>query len=445
MSESPLIYKQIARIARRNVLRNWRHSVATLLAISAGFMAIALLDGFTTSLDELASDSARKRGMFGDVVIAQKGANAAGFQDQWNHALNVEEQNFLKDFLKNDGDVKVYVRSLNVFGVAAAGDQSAVFVGTGIDLKEGAQMRGEKYAWSAIAGVPLEQVSEPSLALGMGLAHILGCDSTYKGKDFILPEGGLKAEERPFKCKVPSVTLSVSTESGQANVASYPTASITDNLVRELNRRAVAMDLVSVQQLLDTDKISAVNVELKEKVDANAFIQKLREASLAKGYQFEILHWYEHPAATQVLKSIQLQHTVRNIFLSVVVFIVIMSVTNTMMKSVNERIREIGTLRSIGFFRRHLIVMFSIEGMYLSLFACVVGLLLVLFSSQMISLADIRFSAGLLTTPISMRITWVPQSWLISAFILTGLATLTATLASRRAANMVVADAMRHL
>jgi ABC-type antimicrobial peptide transport system permease subunit len=174
-------------------------------------------------------------------------------------------------------------------------------------------------------------------------------------------------------------------------------------------------------------------------------MQKLREASTAKGYKFEIFHWYEHPAATQVLKSIQLQHTVRNIFLSVVVFIVIMSVTNTMMKSVNERIREIGTLRSIGFLRRHLIVMFSIEGMYLSLFACIVGLLLVVFSSQMISLADIRFSAGLLTTPVSMRVAWVPQSWVISAFILTGLATLTATLASRRAANMVVADAMRHL
>jgi len=145
----------------------------------------------------------------------------------------------------------------------------------------------------------------------------------------------------------------------------------------------------------------------------------------------------------QIVRGLNLQHTIRNIFLAVVVFIVIMAVTNTMMKAVKERTREIGTLRSIGFLRRHIVAMFSLEGLYLSFFACLGGLGLTFVLRELIHLAEIKFNAGLMTIPVSIRVMSLPVTWAATGLLMVVLATLTANLASRRAASMIIADAMR--
>jgi len=129
----------------------------------------------------------------------------------------------------------------------------------------------------------------------------------------------------------------------------------------------------------------------------------------------------------------------------IVVAICVMSVANTMMKSVNERIREIGTLRSLGFFKSHLVFVFSAEGMILSFIACWFGLALTLVASFAIGKIGLTYKAGILSIPIVLRVKYVPEAWLVSAFVLMILATATAWICSKRASSMVIADAMRHV
>lgn len=445
MSNAPLVIRQITRIARRNVGRNWRHSLATLLAIASGFMAISLLDGFLSFLKTTTVEGVTKRSMYGQVVIHQHGATAAGYQDQWAHSLNVEEQRFLLDFIKSDADTAHYSRFLNMYGVATAGDQSGVFAGFGYDTKEGAAIRGENWSWTAVAGQPLDKANEPSISLGMGLAHILGCEAQENDGNFVRADASFEPATRPFTCKEPNVTLSVSTEGAQANIAALPVVGIIDVMMREVNRRMVQMDLTTAQQLLDTDKISFISVELKRPSLAKNFIVRLNAAAKSRGYDFEIMEWNEVPVAQPVIKALRLQEVVNHVFMSIVVFIVVMSIANTMMKAVNERTREIGTLRSLGFLRNHLILMFSLEGMFLALLACGVGLGMTLVASQLIQLVNIKFDGGMLSFPLTLTVNWVPLSWVANAILLTVLATVTACLASRRACGMVIADAMRHV
>jgi putative ABC transport system permease protein len=149
--------------------------------------------------------------------------------------------------------------------------------------------------------------------------------------------------------------------------------------------------------------------------------------------------------AAYVSSGLQILHVFRNLFMSIVVLIGVMSVANTMMKAVNERIREIGTLRSLGFLRRHLVYMFALEGAFLSLIACVVGLAMTLVLTFTIDHLGLTYRAGILSVPINLKVRYSVGAWIISAAVLSVLATGTAWFSSRRASRMVVADAMRHV
>jgi putative ABC transport system permease protein len=141
----------------------------------------------------------------------------------------------------------------------------------------------------------------------------------------------------------------------------------------------------------------------------------------------------------------ELLHVFRNLFMLIVVTIGVMSVANTMMKSVNERVREIGTLRSLGFLRRDLTLLFACEGGFLSLLACGVGLGLTFLIGTAISLSGIKFRAGVLSVPIQLAVAPAPGAWIISGAVLSLLATGTAWFCARRASRMVIADALRHV
>lgn len=443
---SPLaFYSMLVRLAWRNVIRNWRHSLATTAAIASGFTAVSLFDGFIAELDVRNADGFRARGMMGDVVIQKEGAQIHMDEDFWAYTLDKTDQAFIEDFLRNDPDFDIRVRFLHITGLITAGKSNAVFIGNGYDIEEGAKMRGARWEWNTLAGKPLIKAAQPSVILGTGLGQRLDCESTYQGPSPILPEGNYIAEERPYTCANPRMALSATTEAAQVNAFELPVAGIYDAGFREVDQRSINIPLAEAQRLVDTDKISMVTLRLKPNRPLAPFIKRLKDNAGAKGIKLEVVPWHEHKTATYVRGGLKILHGFRDMFMIIVVTIGVMSVANTMMKSVNERIREIGTLRSLGFLRSQLVAMFSLEGMFLSFIACVVGLLATFGLTFVISALDIKYRAGILAMPISLIIVPAPKAWLFSTVTLSLLATGTAWFSSRRASRMVVADAMRHV
>ncbi len=439
------IYIQLTKLAWRNVLRNWRHSLATILAIASGFMAVSLFDGFIKELEDRNYDGYTTRGMLGHVLIQKKDAQNFGYDDQWLYSLNADEQKFLEDFFHQDPAFKTRVRFLNMSGLVTSGPHNAVFIGFGYDVKEGAEIRGPRWYWNTLAGVPLDEAKTPSVLLGQGLGRLIDCESTYKGPSIILEDGNYVPEKRPYECKNDRITLSATTEAAQVNAIDFPIVGLFDAGFREADKRAAHLALADAQRLLDTDKITMVAVQLKDDKTAPAFIDRLKKAAEVKGVKLDVLPWIEHSIAAYVQGGMQILGVFRNLFMVIVVTIGVMSVANTMMKSVNERTREIGTLRSLGFFRRHLVYMFAAEGMFLSFLACCVGLVMTIIMTSVIGHMGLTYRAGILSIPISLKVQYVPAAWIISAIILSLLATGTAWFCSRRATRLVIADAMRHV
>lgn len=446
MSEGSLsLYMKLLRLAWRNVVRNWRHSFATILAIASGFMAVSLFDGFLKELNERNLDGYTNRGMFGHVVIEHLGSQEHGAEDSWVYSLTADEQKFIESYLAQNPEVESRVRMLNMVGMISTANHNAVIMGIGYDLEDGAKMRGSRWAWNAYAGLPLNKAPKDSIALGVALGHLIDCETPVAQETFVLEDGDFVPEERPFKCAHDRVMVSVTTEAAQVNAIDMPIAGFFDGGFREVDKRAVHMSLEDAWRLLDTDKLSLVTVKLRDIDQAKSFATKMQEAADKAGVAIDVLPWYEHRASAFVKGGIEILSTFRNLFMFIVVAICVMSVANTMMKSVNERIREIGTLRSLGFFRSHLVFVFSVEGMMLSFLACCFGLFLTLLATFLIGQLGFTYKAGILSIPIVLRVMLVPQAWIWSGLVLTLLATVTAWFCSRRASTMVIADAMRHV
>jgi len=358
--------------------------------------------------------------------------------------MDRKDQEFIEAYLQKEGGVKSRVRLLSVTGMISTPSHNAVMVGVGHDVKEGLEFRGDRWSWNTTAGKPLHMADPGSILTGGALGRLLDCNPDPT-PSFVLPDGNFVPEERSFKCRHNRVVVSATTETAQVNAIDMPIAGMVDGAFREIDKRMAHMSLEDAQRLLDTDKVTMITVMLKDPETASDFAEKMSSAANAKGLNLDILPWYKHTVAAYVLGGIDVLHVFRNLFMLIVVAIGVISVANTMMKSVNERTREIGTLRSLGFLQSQLVFIFSMEGLFLALLACLVGLGMTLVVTFLVGQLGLTYKAGILSIPIQLRIMLAPVAWTISAFVLTVLATGTAWICSRRASAMVIADAMRHV
>jgi putative ABC transport system permease protein len=89
--------------------------------------------------------------------------------------------------------------------------------------------------------------------------------------------------------------------------------------------------------------------------------------------------------------------------------------------------------------------MFAFEGVFLALLSCIFGVIFTILASLAINFSGITYKAGLLSAPIFLTVALNPVVWILNTLWLTVLAAGTAWLCSRKAAKMVIADAMRHV
>ena len=438
--------KRIAQIAWRNVVRNWRHSMASSLAILAGFTAVSLFDGFLIDLVRVNEEGYSMRGMQGDVLIQRKDAQYKLIEDSFAFALTKDEQDAVETIIRSDPDFDLRVRFLDVKGMISNGVNNAIFIGGSTDVEEGRQMRGDLWSWNAVAGLPFHESKEENAVLvGAGLGKMMDCVATEDITNIMRREGGYIPGDRPFKCLRPSLQLSASTEAAQVNALDLKVIGIVDGGFREQDKHWVILPLPLAQKLLDTDKVTTISVRLKKNSHIPEFVQRVKKQLLAKGLDLDVIPWKEHQVGAFMRGSMDITNTFRNLFMVIVVTICVLSVSNTMMKAVTERTREIGSLRSFGFHRQDITRMFTFEGVFLALLSCIAGISLTILGSVLINFSGITYKAGLLSAPIFLTVALNPTVWIVNTIWLTTLAAGTAWICSRKASRMVIADAMRHV
>ncbi|MBI5544474.1 MAG: ABC transporter permease [Deltaproteobacteria bacterium] len=328
-------------IVLRNVLRNRRRSLITAGAIVLGVCALVAVRGFTEGF-HAATMANMAEGRLGALVV--------------HHPRYLISQEQAPLDLDLPGDEAFLARIVAVPGVAAGTPRltftSAVNVGdetvfaqiSAVDPRR--ELATLKRAKDMLAeGRAIEGAGECLLGLELArtLRAKLGDTITFLSND---REGVLNGAEAKL-----------------VGLLSFKTAG---------DRRVAQLALPTADQLLRmngrvTEYAVAIDGDL-EGADLLAAQSRLQEAL---GAQARVSTWSE--IASWLTDMILFQRVMYAIIGLVLVVVVLTGIANTMLMSVLERVREIGTMMALGVRRRQIVGLFLAESALLGFLAGVVG------------------------------------------------------------------------
>jgi putative ABC transport system permease protein len=386
------------RMAWRNILRNSRKSGLAVLAVAACYFSLNLFQGYIQGTEAIFLDSYEKRSMFGDILIRRKGVHHFLSMDKGD-LLSAGEQGKLEALLKQSGQADLWVRFLRVDGTLSNGSAQTGFLGYGVDAEKGYEMRKPGWEWNAVAGDILRSDQAQEILLGQRLGLLLGCRASSTGR-FITGRGGYEAKARPFACASPKIQVSAVTLGGQANALELRVAGLVDSMFRELDLRFVYMPLKAAQRLSDTDRVSFYSLRLKQGVNRNNFLRNLNAAFQRGGLDLTAHSWQEDELGDFYRRTMDFLHLFRNFMVIVILGVALLSIFNTFFRNVQERTRETGVLRTLGYTVKQVRLLFLLETFFLALIGIGLGGSLALLTAAALNRLSVLYKIGLLTQPV---------------------------------------------
>lgn len=166
-----------------------------------------------------------------------------------------------------------------------------------------------------------------------------------------------------------AVTLVTNTADGGSDQAVFTIRGLYDTGVPQFDDTTVFLPLAKLQTFAATGaRASAIRVMLADRDRADEFAAVFRQSGL------QALTWRDLNAL--IMTSIQLSNAFLQGLYLIVLGVVAVVISNTLLMSVFERIREIGILSALGMKRRQILAMFLAEAGILGVVGVLVGQLI---------------------------------------------------------------------
>jgi putative ABC transport system permease protein len=410
-------------LALRNLFRNRRRSLFTILAIGLGFAAVNALGGFTAYIFTSLEDGYIYGQANGHLTIFKQGFLKEGKLDPTRYLLDEADAATIREVLGGHAEVVMATPQLHISGLLSNGEVSTVFVAGGRVPSEvrtiNSHSRGITGKVKLFTGKPLED----DIVFGVGLSNGL-------------------AEQLKLELDSTAVAMAP-TVSGQINALDAQILQVFDAPVEALEDKLMLVTLKFAQSLYDTASVDRVVVLLQNDGQTGPMRATLAQELAARGLKVEIKTWNE---LSTFYTKVKQMFDVIFLFTFLIVFtIVVMSVINTVGMAIMERTREIGTLRALGFKRRGIIGLFAVESMLLGFFGSLLGVVLTLITWSSIRILQPTWIPPQITRRVPLEVYLVPDYMLFSVVLLVFLSLLAASLPARKAARMEIVSALGHV
>lgn len=403
----------LSRIAFRNIFRNRRRSIITLSVVVFGIVGLILFGGYkAVTFHNLRESTIKNR--LGHLQIFKAGYAKAEAQKPLEYGLDDVEG--VRRVVQRDPRVDMTAAQISLMGLISNGDKSVTFLATAVEPKKDEAMSAQRIE----EGKNITDAEPDGVLLGRGLAESLHA----KTGDYL--------------------TVMTTTSSGALNAMDVRVAGIFITGVKEYDERAVKMPLAGAQQLLQTKKVERLLVFLKNTDDTAAAKATFAETLKKSGFAVEMKEWSE--LASFYHQVVALYNGIFG-FLGIVVFaIVILSVANTIMMSIFERTREIGTLMAIGTTRRRVWRMFLLEGLFIGILGAIAGIACGWSVAELINQARVMLPPPPGYTQ-GYRLTITPTMPILvtAAIVALTTSTLSAIVPAFKASRMKIVDALGHI
>jgi putative ABC transport system permease protein len=425
-------------MAWRNIWYAPRKSLLAILAVATCYFSLNLFQGYIHGAEAIFNDSYEKRNMLGDLILRRHGTQHFLVMDE-KDLLTREDQENITQFLDSDPEVELWMRFLRVNGTLGNGEAQTGFTGFGYDVQRGEQMRAPEWTWNAIAGYPLKD--EGHILLGQRLGVLLGCEAAAT-KRFITGKGGYDPAYRPYSCKNPKLQVAGITLNGQANATELEVTGLIDAMFRELDLRFAYLPLSAAQKLFDTDKVNFFALKVKPGVNPDAVARRLNEKFSGSG--LKAVSWKNDELGEFYRRTMDFLNLFRNFMVLVILGVALLSIFNTFFRNVQERVREIGVLRTLGFFHREVKVLFLLETLFLGLIGNFLGGALAILVSLFVNRVSLLYKIGLLTQPVPFLVYLSGFTFLWTFIVVICIALLAAWIPLKRAEKKSIVDSLTH-
>ena len=462
------------KLALRNLLRNRRRSLATLVAMSIGCAAILLFGGFSANINYEMHTRIVQRG--GHLQIQHRDFYLYGSGNPT--AYGIDDYTKIMEAIRNDEVLKkmvlVVTPSLQFGGIAGnyAASVSRTVIGNGFVAEDINGMRSwndfglrSKAPVSALQGTSLD-----SAVVGVGVARVLQLCEALKIERCPKPEkeqktdgkalpddiAQLSLQETPAVSGTPGggsprrIEVLVVNSKGAPNVTSLDVIRAEDQGVKELDEIAVIMHLAKIQQLVygkSAPKVTSIILQLRRS-DQIALATERLTPILAKFSAAQPLAIQDLRALNPFyVQTVQLFDTIFGFVFTLIGAIVLFTVGNTMNTAVVERTVEIGTLRAIGLRRAGIRQLFVTEGAVLGVCGAVLGVVLAFVVSAAINGMDILWIPPSTVEPVPLTILVAGETRMLvgTTIGLICIAIASAWWPAYRAAQLKVVEALRHV
>lgn len=410
------------RIALRNVFRNRRRTLLSLLLIALGTASLLVFKGYFDFIDWGMGLQAVDE--YGHLQIADA-RYWEGTAEGYEYLISKEKLDQILTILKSDPDFEDVTVRLTFTGLVGTDKKSSVFVATGVE--PGKEIAS--FASLLSEGNDLKPGDQNTVLLGVGLAKSLGIQ-----REDLHPANGLPG---------PPLVVMATSASGQYNARNLFAVGFLETGQPEVDSRIAAVPLAFAQSILNTQSVEKVIVQLKS-VQATEPAKKRIERALSEvGLNLTIKTWDD--LAIFRRQAVAWFGAIYR-FMSVAIFVLVFfSILEVMTMSFFERMREIGTIRAIGTKRSQVFGIFLSEGLFIGVIGGLIGLGLGWLVGWLVNRADLRYvpPGWSIEVPLGIRLVIANA---IVPFLTAAFSTVVSTLyPALRAARIRVVEALRYI
>ncbi len=331
-------------LAFRNVFRNRRRTSMTLVMVGGGVAGLLLVGGFFAYMLRGLRESTIHNGL-GHLQIF----NAEHFRRDEVHVLDTGIGNWQQVAAKTRSadHVRGVAPRVEFYGMLSNGVKSAVFMGSAVDPDIERSMGFSPYL-SAGRDLGGNANGEVEALIGTGVA-------------------------RSMSVKVgDGLTILAVTADGALNGIDVQIVGIVNTGYKEVDDRYLRITLPSAQRLLQTDRVTNLVVGLDATENTDRAAAELGPRLGGFSQELTLKKWIE---LATYYKQVRTMFDGIFLFLGVIVFfMVLMASINTILITMFERVREIGTMLAMGTPRRWVVALFMAEAGLTGVLGAVAGL-----------------------------------------------------------------------
>jgi putative ABC transport system permease protein len=392
----------------KNLLRNTRRTLAILFTIALGAGALFSFEGFIKGvLGDYRDRTIHSHYGYGQV--STEGYRGKVFEEPWKHWIT--DGDTLESFLYNVDGVEYVFPRATFSALVKKGGVTINGLGQGINAEREAKFFNKL---NVVQGEMLT-TEEDGILLGKGLADAL--------------------DAKPGDM----VTVVATSSTGLLDKAKFKVIGVFHTGLLEFDSRVFRIQLKKAQELLGTQNIETVSLGLRSLDDWDNVATAVKEAYPEyEATPFDILDevFYKH--------SVDWLNAQFGVVQIIIVLIVLLGIFNAISAAILERKQEIGNLRANGESVFQVMIMIIIEGLWLAVIGCIVGVGISYILVNAFISGKVMMPPGpgfTLASPIMFSFDW---SMIFHTFVLSLAAALIAsTLAGLRIARMPISKSLR--